>query len=507
MSLHATFIEHTFVSILALYVTLECAVTILQTRAAEKSCGRVPEGFEKKLTLAGIRKAADYTGELAQANLLLTVVGAGFALCMTFGNGLNVFTAVIETIMGPGIPADWVLISLIVLLMLLKLAQANLLLTVVGAGFALCMTFGNGLNVFTAVIETIMGPGIPADWVLISLIVLLMLLIELPFGWWARYRVKERYGYMREPRMRWLSRTLSEALWGWLVFMPVSAALLTIFEYAGGDWWKLAWGVWLVYLLWRWKLSSVYGVFWKRRSRPYANAETREAVRESLHRQGITMTEMVVMTRPASWDHSNIVLSGWGLRRRVIVFAHVAHQLRKDEIVALAAHEAAHVRHFHGVLRLLINVAVSYIFCWLAGWGATHVQFFEGFNYSPMLTLDMPGTHAGSVCAVALVVFPMLLYPLSPLLNLAARLMQYDADLHAARIAGLDPMISALVKLHKDTTTSLSPSLVYSLFHYKRPHPGMRVANLQRLKRLSAPGGRLEHLFPKPAEPRAPEAD
>ena len=31
--------------------------------------------------------------------------------------------------------------------------------------------------------------------------------------------------------------------------------------------------------------------------------------------------EMVVMTRPASWDHSNIVLSGWGLRRRVIVFA------------------------------------------------------------------------------------------------------------------------------------------------------------------------------------------
>ena len=211
MSLHATSIEHTFVSILALYVTLECAVTILQTRAAEKSCGRVPEGFEKKLTLAGIRKAADYTGELAQANLLLTVVGAGFALFMTFGNGLNVFTAVIETIM---------------------------------------------------------GPGIPADWVLISLIVLLMLLIELPFGWWARYRVKERYGYMREPRMRWLSRTLSEALWGWLVFMPVSAALLTIFEYAGGDWWKLAWGVWLVYLLWRWKLSSVYGVFWKRRSRP-----------------------------------------------------------------------------------------------------------------------------------------------------------------------------------------------------------------------------------------------
>lgn len=444
MSLHATFIEHTFVSVLALYVTLECAFTILQTRAAEKSCGRVPEGFEKKLTLAGVRKAADYTGELAQANLLLTVAGAGFALFMTFGNGLNVFTILIRELL---------------------------------------------------------GAGLLSDWVLINLIVLLMLLIELPLGWWARYRVKERYGYMREPRLRWLSRTLSEALWGWVVFAPVSGALLAAFEYAGSDWWKLAWGIWIAYLVWRWKLSSVYGVFWKRRSRPFADTETREAVRESLRRQGVTMTEMAVMTRPGTWDHSSIVLSGWGLKRRVIVFAHVAHLLSKDEIVALAAHEAAHVRHFHGLIRFFINAAVSYFCCWLAGWGATHIEFFEGFNYSPMLTLDMTGTHAGSICAIALVVFPVLLYPLSPLLNLAARLLQYDADLHAARIAGLDTMISALVKLHKDTTTSLSPSLIYSLFHYKRPHPGMRVANLQRLKRLSAPGGRLEHLFPKSSKP------
>ena len=443
MSLHATFIEHTFASVLTLYVTLECAITIMQTRAAEKSCKKVPEGFENKLSLAAVRKAADYTGELAQANLLLTVVGAGFALVMTFGHGFNILTAVVQTLF---------------------------------------------------------GTGIPAHWVLINLIVLLMFLIELPFDWWARYRVKERYGYMREPRRHWLSRTLSEALWGWLVFMPFSALLLTVFEYAGSNWWKIAWALWTAYLLWRWKLSSVYGVFWKRRSRPFKNIETREAVRESLRRQGITMTEMVVMTRPASWGHSSIVLSGWGFKRRVIVFAHVAHLLKREELLGLVAHEAAHIRHFHGVMRFLINAAISYFFCWLAGWGATHVQFFHGFNYSTLLTLDMPGTHAGYVCAVALVVFPMLLYPFLPVLNLAARLIQYDADLYAARIVGPDTMISALVKLHKDTTTSLSPSLVYSLVHYKRPHPGMRVTNHQRLQRLSDSNSRLARfLFSKPA--------
>ena len=87
ISITASLIEHTFLSILALYVALECALTIMQTHAAERTCMSVPRGFESKLSLAAVRKAADYTGDLAQANLLLTVMGAAFALFMTYGQG------------------------------------------------------------------------------------------------------------------------------------------------------------------------------------------------------------------------------------------------------------------------------------------------------------------------------------------------------------------------------------------------------------------------------------
>ena len=141
------------------------------------------------------------------------------------------------------------------------------------------------------------------------------------------------------------------------------------------------------------------------------------------------------------------------------------------------------------------------------GLGPTHVQFFEGFNYSPMLTLDMPGTHAGSVCAVALVVFPHASLP--ALAPAQPRRTPHAVRRGPARRAHRgtrpdDQRPREAAQGHDDISL---PSLVYSLFHYKRPHPGMRVANLLRLKRLSAPGSRLEHLFPKPAEPRAPEAD
>lgn len=428
ISVSASLIEHTFLSILVLYVTLECALTIMQTHAAERACVSVPRGFESKLSLAAVRKAADYTGELAQANLLLTVMGAAFALFMTYGNGLNLLT------------------------------------------------------IFT---ETLLEPSILSQWVLLSAIVLLMMLIELPFGWWARFRVKERYGYMREPRIHWLKRTLAEALWGWALFMPFTAFFLVLFEYVGQRWWLVAWGLWCIYLIWRWLFARVEGIFWARRSHPFSQPETVEKVRGLLETHGLVMTDMIVMTRPASWDHSNVVLAGWGRQRRVVVFAHVARLLAEDELLAIVAHEIGHIRHRHAFVRLFIHATLSFACCALAGWGATQDLFFEGFNYSPMLTSHLSGTHAGYVLALALVTFPVLLYPVSPLVNFFSRLLQYDADRYAARAVGRHAMMRALVRLHRDYSTSLTPSRLYSLFHYRRPHAGMRVASLLNYKGLT----------------------
>ena len=428
ISVSASLIEHTFLSILVLYVTLECALTIMQTHAAERACVSVPRGFESKLSLAAVRKAADYTGELAQANLLLTVMGAAFALFMTYGNGLNLLT------------------------------------------------------IFT---ETLLGPSILSQWVLLSAIVLLMMLLELPFGWWARFRVKERYGYMREPRIHWLKRTLAEALWGWALFMPFTAFFLVFFEYVGQRWWLVAWGLWCIYLIWRWLFARVEGIFWARRSHPFSQPETVEKVRDLLVTHGLVMTDMIVMTRPASWDHSNVVLAGWGRQRRVVVFAHVARLLAEDELLAIVAHEIGHIRHRHAFVRLFIHATLSFACCALAGWGATQDLFFEGFNYSPMLTSHHSGTHAGYVLALALVTFPVLLYPVSPLVNFFSRLLQYDADRYAARAVGRHAMMRSLVRLHRDYSTSLTPSRLYSLFHYRRPHAGMRVASLLNYKGLT----------------------
>ena len=86
--------------------------------------------------------------------------------------------------------------------------------------------------------------------------------------------------------------------------------------------------------------------------------------------------------------------------------------------------------------------------------------------------------------ACAIVAFPVLFYPLRPIVNLFSRLMQYDADRFAERVARPDDLVKALVRLHRDYATTLAPSRLYSLFHYRRPHAGMRIeAILTRAKK------------------------
>lgn len=463
MDITANLIEHVFLVALSLYAVVECALTILQTHAAERGADGAPERFEGKLTPALLRKAADYTGEVVQARLMRTFAGAAFALFMTFGDGLTAFSALADGL------------------------TSNALL---------------------------------AQWILIELVLLSIAVIDLPFHWYGSFRVAERFGYMREKRPVWLGRRMRETFAGWMLTMPITAVLIGLLEATGELWWVVGLALWVAWLFWRWMLSTAKGVFWGRRARPVEDEDLRRLVSDYLKSEGLEMADLCVMTRPDSWSHSHLVLAGFGRRRRVVVFAHAAARLTRGELLALVAHDVGHIKHFHALLRLVIfGLAGAAIFAF-AGWGSGDEAFFRGFGLSTAL-LDRPGTHAGYVVACALVVFPILCYPLAPFVNLLARLMQYDADRFAARRWGSEYLIGALVALHRDYRTSLTTSRLYSLFHYRRPHAGMRTAQLldearrgfipeapcERVRGFCGFASALERpAFPRPAPPATEEA-
>ena len=66
----------------------------------------------------------------------------------------------------------------------------------------------------------------------------------------------------------------------------------------------------------------------------------------------------------------------------------------------------------------------------------------------------------------------------SPLAALLSRRHEFEADAYACAQASGADLASALIKLHQDNASTLTPDPVYVRFYYSHPPAGERLAAL-----------------------------
>jgi STE24 endopeptidase len=77
-----------------------------------------------------------------------------------------------------------------------------------------------------------------------------------------------------------------------------------------------------------------------------------------------------------------------------------------------------------------------------------------------------------------MLVVPVFSFFLSPLLARLSRQHEFEADAYASRQASASDLARALVKLHEDNASTLTPDPVYARFYYSHPPASERLAAL-----------------------------
>jgi STE24 endopeptidase len=72
----------------------------------------------------------------------------------------------------------------------------------------------------------------------------------------------------------------------------------------------------------------------------------------------------------------------------------------------------------------------------------------------------------------------------TPLAALWSRRHEFEADAFATRHASAAELAAALVKLHRDNASTLTPDPLYAAFYYSHPPP---LARITRLRAAGAP--------------------
>ncbi|WP_180683669.1 M48 family metallopeptidase [Tepidicella baoligensis] len=343
-----------------------------------------------------------------------------------------------------------------------------------GSAILVGWTLLGGLQALQQTLLAWMGAGLHQQVALVAAFVLIGALIDLPLAWYRTFRLEERFGFNRMTWRLWLADGIKGLLLGAVIGLPIVALVLWLMDSAGPLWWLLAWMAWMGFnLLLLVLYPSVIAPLFNR-FEPLEDTTLRQRVEALMARCGFSAKGLYVMDGSKRSAHANAYFTGFGPAKRVVFFDTLLQQLTPSEIDAVLAHELGHFKHRHIVQRIVLSFGVSLFGFALLGWAAQQPWFYTGLGVTPSLT------HGNSALALILFmsVVPLFTFFVTPLTSALSRRHEFEADAYATQHADGHALASALLKLHKDNASTLTPDPVFVRFYYSHPPAGERLARL-----------------------------
>jgi STE24 endopeptidase len=256
--------------------------------------------------------------------------------------------------------------------------------------------------------------------------------------------------------------------------------MLFLLERTGRSWWLWAFALWLVVMfLMAWAWPAFIAPLFNRFS-PLQDEALKARIEALLARCGFASKGVFVVDNSRRSSHGNAYFTGIGRHKRIVFFDTLLERLGAPEVEAVLAHELGHFRLRHVRKRLLLSIAASFCALALLGWLAARPDFYAA------LGVPRPSMYAALLLFVLAV--PAFSFFITPLASLWSRRHEFEADAFATRYASAAELATALVKLHRDNASTLTPDPVYAAFYYSHPAPLTRITRL-RAAAATAPAG------------------
>lgn len=304
-----------------------------------------------------------------------------------------------------------------------------------------------------------------------AIILIVNELLDFPFNWYDTFVIEGRFGFNKSSKKIFLVDTLKNILLIIVIGGILLTGILYIYEYTGAYFWLFAWLLVSGFSL----IISFFYSEWIvpifNKQEPLEAGELRDAIETFSHKAGFELKNIYVIDGSKRSSKANAYFTGFGKKKRIVLFDTLLKDLTTEEIVAVLAHEIGHYKKKHVLLSLFMSII------------STGITFFvlSFFLDNAMLAKALGGNEASF--HLGLVGFSFLFTPISELtgvlLNLISRKNEYEADNYAAGY-GLGPaLISGLKKLSVKSLSNLNPHPWIVFWHYS--HPTL----LQRIRKIS----------------------
>jgi STE24 endopeptidase len=203
---------------------------------------------------------------------------------------------------------------------------------------------------------------------------------------------------------------------------------------------------------------------------PLEDGELRDKILLYAKSVDFPLENVFVMDGSKRSAKANAFFSGFGKRKKVVLYDTLIEQHTTDELVAVLAHEVGHFKKKHILWSVIISVLQVGLMLFL----------LSEFVFSDKISLALGGS-AWSV-PLNLIGFALLITPISTVIgitmNWLSRKNEFEADEFAKSTFAGAPLAHALKTLSVKSLSNINPHPWYVFVNYS--HPPL----LQRLERL-----------------------
>jgi STE24 endopeptidase len=293
-------------------------------------------------------------------------------------------------------------------------------------------------------------------------------ILDLPFTWYAEFKLEERFGFNTSTMKTWVLDRLKGFLLALLLGYPLLALVLKLIEWTGANWWLWAAAVVIAFRLLLLLIAPALIMPLFNKFTPLPQGTLRDRLHALAQRTDFPARNIEVMDGSKRSRHSNAFFTGFGRLRKIVLFDTLIAQLTEPELESILAHEIGHYKKRHVLKLVAVSIAGVFVASAMIAWLARHEWFYRAFSFA-----YHPGFAAVNM-APAILLFGLLAgtitFWLSPFTHIWSRKFEYEADAFAHAIMGeAQSLIQALRKLSEKNLSNLSPHPLYSGFYYSHP--------------------------------------
>jgi STE24 endopeptidase len=296
-------------------------------------------------------------------------------------------------------------------------------------------------------------------------------LINIPFSVYDTFVIEKKYGFNTMTIRTFITDHIKSWFIALLIGVPVLGLITWFYYKTGKNFWLYAWGLITLFSVFINLFYSELIVPLFNKQTPLQDGSLRSLIETFAQKTGFKLKNIYIIDGSKRSTKANAYFSGFGPKKRIVLYDTLQKELSEDEIVAVLAHEIGHYKKKHVLQTLISSVILTGLMLFL----------FSLVVNNPLLSQAIGSTNTSF--HLGLIVFGILYSPLSLLIglltNYLSRKNEFEADRFVLDNFKPEVLADALKKLSVKNLSNMMPHPVYVFFHYSHPPLLSRLEKLE----------------------------